>query len=103
VINVLIGESGGSRSCTSGGSCASDALPYSREQLAWRDEVRRFLQKAVTPALVAEMRQRATRATGRWRAPFHRRCSRALVAVGWPKEFGGLASPPSSSTSSSTR
>ncbi len=46
---------------------------YSREQLAWRDEVRRFLQKAVTPALVAEMRQAGNEGDGPLARAFHRR------------------------------
>ena len=64
---------------------------YSREQLAWRDEVRRFLQKAVTPALVAEMRQAGNEGDGPLARAFHRQMfEKAWWAIGWPKEFGGL-------------
>src|SRR5437870_768708 len=64
---------------------------YSREQLAWRDEVRRFLQKAVTPALVAEMRQAGNEGDGPLARAFHRQMfEKGWWAIGWPKEFGGL-------------
>jgi len=64
---------------------------YSREQLAWQDEVRRFLQKAVTPALVAEMRQAGNEGDGPLARAFHRQMfEKAWWAIGWPKEFGGL-------------
>src|SRR5207253_626656 len=64
---------------------------YPREQLAWRDEVRRFLQKAVTPALVAEMRQAGNEGDGPLARAFHRQMfEKGWWAIGWPKEFGGL-------------
>src|SRR5207247_250652 len=49
------------------------------------------LQKAVTPALVAEMRQAGNEGDGRLARAFHRKMfERGWWAIGWPKEFGGL-------------
>jgi alkylation response protein AidB-like acyl-CoA dehydrogenase len=64
---------------------------YSPEQLAWRDEVRRFVQKAVTPALVGEMRQAGNEGDGPLARAFHERLfAKGWWGIGWPKEFGGL-------------
>jgi alkylation response protein AidB-like acyl-CoA dehydrogenase len=64
---------------------------YTREQCAWRDEVRAFLAKAVTPALVAEMRQAGNEGDGPLARQFHERLfKKGWWGVGWPREFGGL-------------
>ena len=64
---------------------------YTPEQLAWRDEVRAFLKKAVSPALVAEMRQAGNEGDGPLARQFHQRLfEKGWWGVGWPKEFGGL-------------
>jgi alkylation response protein AidB-like acyl-CoA dehydrogenase len=64
---------------------------YTEEQLAWRDEVRAFLRQAVTPALVAEMRQAGNEGDGPLARQFHERLfKKGWWGVGWPKEFGGL-------------
>jgi 3-oxocholest-4-en-26-oyl-CoA dehydrogenase alpha subunit len=64
---------------------------YTPEQQAWRDEVRRFLRQAVTPALVAEMRQAGNEGDGPLARAFHRRLfDKGWWGIGWPKEFGGM-------------
>ena len=64
---------------------------YTAEQLAWRDEVRAFVQKTVTPALVAEMRQAGNEGDGPLARTFHQKMfDKGWWGVGWPKEFGGL-------------
>ena len=64
---------------------------YTPEQLAWRDEVRAFVQKTVTPALVAEMRQAGNEGDGPLARTFHQKMfDKGWWGVGWPKEFGGL-------------
>src|SRR5262249_30289397 len=61
------------------------------EQLAWRDEVRRFLRQAVTPALRAEMRQAGNEGDGPLAREFHRKLfDKGWWGIGWPKEHGGL-------------
>src|SRR5205823_8253443 len=81
--------------CVGRTRAASHALlmryAYSSEQLAWRDAVRRFLQKAVTPILEAEMRQAGNEGDGPLARAFHRKMfEKGWWAIGWPKEFGGL-------------
>jgi alkylation response protein AidB-like acyl-CoA dehydrogenase len=64
---------------------------FSAEQQAWRDEVRAFLGRTVTPALVAEMRQAGNEGDGPLAREFHRRMfEKGWWGIGWPKEFGGL-------------
>jgi len=64
---------------------------YTPEQCAWRDEVRAFLADAVTPALLAEMRQAGNEGEGPLARAFHQKMfDRGWWGVGWPKEFGGL-------------
>jgi alkylation response protein AidB-like acyl-CoA dehydrogenase len=64
---------------------------FSAEQQAWRDEVRAFLGRTVTPALVAEMRQAGNEGDGPLAREFHRRMfQKGWWGIGWPKEFGGL-------------
>ena len=64
---------------------------FTPEQLAWRDEVRRFLKDAVTPALRAEMRQVGNEGDGPLARAFHRRLfDKGWWGIGWPKEWGGL-------------
>ena len=46
---------------------------YTPEQLAWRDEVRRFVRRAVTPALRAEMRRAGNEGDGPLERAFHER------------------------------
>jgi 3-oxocholest-4-en-26-oyl-CoA dehydrogenase alpha subunit len=64
---------------------------YTPEQLAWRDEVRAFVRKTVTPALVAEMREAGNEGEGPLARAFHQKMfDKGWWGVGWPKEFGGL-------------
>jgi len=64
---------------------------FSPEQVAWRDEVRAFLRKSVTPALVAEMREAGNEGDGPLARAFHRQMfDKGWWGIGWPKEFGGL-------------
>ena len=64
---------------------------FSAEQQAWRDEVRGFLRRTVTPALVAEMRQAGNEGDGPLAREFHGRMfEKGWWGIGWPKEFGGL-------------
>jgi alkylation response protein AidB-like acyl-CoA dehydrogenase len=64
---------------------------FSPEQLAWRDEVRGFLRKTVTPALVAEMRVAGNEGDGPLAGAFHKKMfEKGWWGIGWPKEFGGL-------------
>jgi alkylation response protein AidB-like acyl-CoA dehydrogenase len=64
---------------------------YTPEQLAWRDEVRRFLARHVTPALLAEMRQAGNEGDGPLARAFHKELfDKGWWGIGWPKEYGGL-------------
>jgi alkylation response protein AidB-like acyl-CoA dehydrogenase len=64
---------------------------YTPAQRAWRDEVRAFIRTAVTPALVAEMREAGNEGDGPLARAFHRELfAKGWWGVGWPKEFGGL-------------
>ena len=64
---------------------------YTPEQLAWRDEVRRFMRQAVTPALRAELRQAGNEGEGPLARAFHQRLfAKGWWGIGWPKEWGGL-------------
>jgi len=64
---------------------------YTPEQQAWREEVRRFLRTAVTPALAAEMREAGNEGDGPLARAFHQRMfEKRWWGIGWPKEFGGL-------------
>ncbi len=64
---------------------------YTPEQVAWRDEVRAFVRRHVTPALVAEMRQAGNEGDGPLARGFHQRLfEKGWWGIGWPKEFGGL-------------
>src|SRR6185369_11942552 len=64
---------------------------FSAEQLAWREEVRRFVRSSVTPALLAEMREAGNEGEGPLARAFHRKLfAKGWWGIGWPKEFGGL-------------
>src|SRR5690242_13632043 len=64
---------------------------FSPEQLGWRDEVRSFLRKTATPALVAEMREAGNEGDGPLARAFHRKMfEKGWWGISWPKEFGGL-------------
>ncbi len=64
---------------------------YTAEQEAWRNEVRRFVRKHVTPALRAEMRARGNEGDGPLARAFHQKLfDKGWWGVGWPKDFGGL-------------
>jgi len=64
---------------------------FTPAQLAWRDEVRAFLRKAVSPALVAEMREAGNEGDGPLARAFHEKLfAKGWWGIGWPKEFGGL-------------
>src|SRR5439155_13668597 len=61
------------------------------EQEAWRQEVRRFVRRHVTPALRAELRARGNEGEGPLARAFHRQLfAKGWWGIGWPKEFGGL-------------
>jgi alkylation response protein AidB-like acyl-CoA dehydrogenase len=60
-------------------------------QEKWRDEVRGFVQKHVTPALRAEMRERGNEGDGPLARAFHQTLfDKGWWGVGWPKDLGGL-------------
>jgi alkylation response protein AidB-like acyl-CoA dehydrogenase len=64
---------------------------YTPAQLAWRDEVRRFVRQTVTPALLAEMRSAGNEGDGPLARTFHQRLfDKGWWGIGWPKDFGGL-------------
>src|SRR5262249_10640588 len=64
---------------------------YTPAQLAWRDEVRRFVRQTVTPALLAEMRRAGNEGDGPLARAFHQRLfDKGWWGIGWPKDFGGL-------------
>jgi len=64
---------------------------FTPEQVAWRDEVRAFVRRHVTPALAAEMRQAGNEGDGPLARGFHQRLfEKGWWGIGWPKEFGGL-------------
>jgi len=64
---------------------------FTPEQLAWRDELRAFLRKAATPALLAEMRAAGNEGDGPLARAFHEKMfAKGWWGIGWPKEFGGL-------------
>src|SRR5438093_2698020 len=61
------------------------------EQEAWRQEVRRFVRRHVTPALRAELRARGNEGEGPLARAFHKQLfAKGWWGIGWPKEFGGL-------------
>ena len=64
---------------------------FTPEQLAWREEVRAFITRSMTPALREEMRRVTNEDVG----PEARRFQAKLRETGywgidWPKEYGGL-------------
>jgi alkylation response protein AidB-like acyl-CoA dehydrogenase len=64
---------------------------YTPEQQAWRDEVREFFKRAVTPALIAEMREAGNEGDGPLARAFHAEMfAKGWWGIGWPREFGGL-------------
>jgi alkylation response protein AidB-like acyl-CoA dehydrogenase len=64
---------------------------YTAEQQRWRDEVGRFVRKAVTPALLAEMRAVGNEGDGPLARAFHQALfDKGWWGIGWPKEWGGL-------------
>jgi len=64
---------------------------FTPAQLAWRDELRAFLRKAATPALLAEMRAAGNEGDGPLARAFHQKMfDNGWWGIGWPKEFGGL-------------
>ena len=64
---------------------------FTPAQRAWRDEVRRFLGQAVTPALRAEMRQVGNEGDGPLARAFHQALfDKGWWGIGWPTEWGGL-------------
>jgi alkylation response protein AidB-like acyl-CoA dehydrogenase len=64
---------------------------YTPEQLAWRDEVRAFCRRHVSPELVAEMRQAGNEGDGPLARAWHAKLfDKGWWGIAWPKEFGGL-------------
>src|SRR5881296_865409 len=61
------------------------------EQEAWRQEVRRFVRRHVTPALRAELRAHGNEGEGPLARAFHRQIfDKGWWGIAWPTEFGGL-------------
>src|SRR5438094_458816 len=61
------------------------------EQQAWRQEVRRFVRRHVTPALRAELRAHGNEGEGPLARAFHRQIfDKGWWGIAWPTEFGGL-------------
>src|SRR2546421_4054227 len=61
------------------------------EQQAWRQEVRRFVRRHVTPALRAELRAHGNEGEGPLARAFHRQIfDKGWWGIAWPMEFGGL-------------
>jgi alkylation response protein AidB-like acyl-CoA dehydrogenase len=61
------------------------------EQRAWRDEVRAFLETAVTPKLAAELDTVDSEGRGPVARAFLRQLAdRGWWGIGWPREYGGL-------------
>src|ERR1043166_3483923 len=61
------------------------------EQQTWRQEVRRFVRRHVTPALRAEMRARGNEGDGPLARAFHHQIfEKGWWGIAWPTEFGGL-------------
>ena len=70
---------------------ASLELNYSKEELAFRDEVRQLLRDELTPEIIAGNKNTTTAlgnndAAMAWQAILNRR---GWAGVAWPKEFGG--------------
>ncbi len=64
---------------------------FTPAQLGWRDAVRAFIRKNVTPALLAEMRQVGNEGDGPLAHAFHQTLfDKGWWGVGWPTEWGGL-------------
>src|SRR2546430_10200731 len=62
------------------------------EQQAWRQEVRRFVRRNVTPALRAELRAHGNEGEGPLARAFHRQIfDKGWWGIAWPMEFGGLS------------
>ena len=66
-------------------------LNYSKEELAFRDEVRQLLRDELTPEIIAGNKNTTTAlgsndAAMAWQAILNRR---GWAGVAWPKEFGG--------------
>ena len=59
---------------------------YSNEDLAFRDEVRGFFEKAYTPELRARMRSNHKEGAEEWQRKLY---EKGWVAPNWPAEFGG--------------
>jgi alkylation response protein AidB-like acyl-CoA dehydrogenase len=61
------------------------------EQRAWREEVRAFLARNVTPALLAEMRAAGNEGDGPLARAFQQQLfAKGWWGIGWPTEYGGL-------------
>lgn len=61
------------------------------QQQAWQQEVRRFLQEAITPELLREVEEREDQAPGPLEREYKRKIAEnRWVGLNWPKELGGL-------------
>src|SRR3954470_12208310 len=67
-------------------------LDFTDDDLAFRDEVRAFLHRELTPEIFASNRDQSEQ--GMWTAEFTKSFRRKLgaagyIGMGWPKEYGG--------------
>jgi hypothetical protein len=68
-------------------------LDLSSEQKAFRDQLRGYLTRLVTPELLDEMRGSEGGSPG-FRRALRQMGSDGLLGIGWPKEYGGQARGP---------
>jgi alkylation response protein AidB-like acyl-CoA dehydrogenase len=68
-------------------------LELSSEQQAFRDELRGYLARLVTPELLDEMRGSEGGSPG-FRRALRQMGADGLLGIGWPKEYGGQARGP---------
>jgi alkylation response protein AidB-like acyl-CoA dehydrogenase len=68
-------------------------LDLSPEQKAFRDQLREYLARVVTPELLEEMRGTEGGSPG-FRRALRQMGKDGLLGIGWPKEYGGQARGP---------
>lgn len=64
---------------------------FTQEQLDWQQEVRDFLENAVTPELLEEVNKNKHKGPGPLEKEYQKKFSdKGWFAMNWPKEYGGL-------------